>query len=1306
MKALLHFPTLTKDYTRRFLCSDIFSLKSISPNQGISKIYWTKLLIGTCLFLFPITGYTQSVDLLTGQLQFSVELGKLEANDISIPINIYNLGGALRVYDNGGDCGVGWGLDVNNYAVYRTVRGLPDEINTENKKGWLYNSNAQNVQNFIPAADDNLSTYLDEVGDFNTINNLVGTYSNDSEPDLFYVNGPGINLQFVLDGDGIPRLLTHADVSIQFYPSVYNADSIQVKLNNGLIYTFGRCEKVIRRTAAKDTANLNTEYRYYRGQREQLLTTWKSAWKLTSVESINTGTTAYFTYHPDNIGEQNIYHPVARKKYYLVDSASNIIDVNYAILLKQITLKSLRATFLWNPTSRLLENVTFEDTSTQNKKGVELHYTFYSYKSHSKIFLKTLRFVGNRCEPSAKYEFQYRNEEDLSLYQSRINWEKNHGLDFFGYFNADNSNKNTPTLYYYQNESNGRRLRVTPIPGLTATTIIPGDNRAPNSASQYGALTKVTYPTGGFAFIEWEPNLYWDGSTNEELVGPGLRVKKITMHGGEAAYGKNLTDVSNYRAITKEYEYKKMNSPYSSGLLMAPIKLGFITSTGIQAVVHNLGEEPEILYSRVKESVSGQGSTVYEFMVFGTFPDIAHGEWKATKSRIARKSNISTGNIKNGYYTFPYPPSSNYSFARGKLLRVYEYNEAGIMVREKTYTYTQRTSNPATIKGLRFEKMNDIYHYGVYEILTGRMLFVSREEVKEASHEDNTKWFQTITDYNYNSNHMLERVVTTAPDGTITTQKFKYAKDFQITSPPSTDTAAVALKALNDSFRGSAPVEQITRVTLPGMSEIVTEAQLTTYRVFENNRVLPYAVKSLPSGAPLTEASVSSNMFVSDTDYRTVKTFKEYDSEGRVLTTIDDRKNYISYHYAIDPSYLVATFYGAKAQQAVYEGFETKTSFGLTVNGSNFQNAPGWTGNKALTLTASSTTLNSSPTNQIQKNGSKYRASVWVYSAMNGSVIFRIKNGSTTVTTLALNNPVNNKWNYLEGEVNVSGAAALFTLEVATNATESAPVTVDDIVFAPALARVALQTFEPFNGTTSLTDDRGNSVKYTYDNLGRKINTLDRNRNLIQKNEYHFVNVQMPVPVQSFRNDAADTYYVGVPITFTPTAISYPNLNCDPNTTYAWEVDEVPKPSGSGNVLMHTFTTPGAHTVKLKITSSDGVVRTSIQTFCVQYKMTGEIAAQVQDGNGNPIQTIDCNYLGIYRPVLILPEDFPSDITPKIFWTTSYLPDGMGGTIITYTGTYEINFDLYYPTCTFPKPLELFGSVSCSVHQLYNPNCK
>lgn len=1282
-------------------------------------------LVSLLLVAFPAR--PQEVDLLTGRLRYSMPIGALQANDITIPISIYHHGASLKVAEGQGACGLGWGLSAGG-SIHREVRGLPDELNLTSKKGWLYNNgaNATAVQNFTVNANDELTDCTDEVSDYNNLQSLHSGYSLDTEPDLFTISAPGLSAQFVLNPSGTPKFLTSTDIVVEFYPNVLSMQQIVVKTNNGMVYTFGtgsfERDQTRRYGYVKSSIEMNTDANYfltgpmYYGVDNSI--SFTTAWKLSTVASITSGTTATYKYEVDSTATAD----GASKRIYNLDSTNYILETFYSGDLLSIKLKSQKAVFKWT-TAGMLEEILVQDTITQDQRSVRFDYMGAFVGQTAKSFLKKVSLNGSNCLPAEVHEFEYQDVTETSTVSATIpayvKWKNNWGMDYFGY--ATNvSGKNKPTLYFAQGEEGGRRLRVSAISGVSTVTYA-GDTRSPANTGMFGALKKIKLPTGGYAEIHYELNSYLDTSVSPaaNTMGGGTRVSKIVLQGGEAAFGKTINDISAHRAITKEYLYTLSGSSNSSGLLLSPVKLGYVTKDSIERVATNLGEDPTVLYSRVVEKTTpSKGYTVYEFSIPGVFPESGNGVWKATKSKIARKplesGCIGEGKLKNGYYLFPYAPSSNYDFRRGLPSRVATYSETGSLIREKTTTYTTRynPSGNGVLKGLRFEKLGDIYYYGVYELLYGTADFVSQEVIKEASHEDPTKVAQTTVNYAYNADNLVSTITTSLPNSTTSVKSIKYARDFPFTSPPASDSAAVTIHALNTTNRGNAVVEEYTTLTVPGSSSTTTSANLTIYKDFGSSRVLPYYIKSLPPGSSFTPASMSGQSFNHDnTNYRLVRTLKEYDTEARLSTTWDDLKDTVSTHYLLSTSLPVATFRNARASQCLFEGFEGLTSFGLNKSGSGFIPAQGWTGEKAITFTSSSDALVSAAT--IKKKGNAYRVSCHVYSPVNKTITFNAKQGGTVVSFVTLTNTTANKWTYLEGTLSTSGVTGPFTLEIKTDATSESTVAVDDIIAVPVKARVTLQTASPFKGITSTTDDRGFSSKTTYDHMGRPVNTLDRRRNLVQRNEYAVKNSPLPKPPAGFTSDP-EIYYVNSPVVFTPST-----WICDSNLSYAWEVDGVAQSTGEGGTLTYTFTTPGQHYIRLTTISSTNGTNSISHGICVIYKFTGNISFSVTNSLGQPSGlSLNCN--SGERNVTLNPPQAPPGCTYQIKWfkDNEFIGEGDGFSVygmavgegappIVESYVAQITLDCSaYKDCNVRDALAYSGTIAIGVSYSYHPSCQ
>lgn len=1154
-----------------------------------------RYLSSTLLFFCSLVTFAQSVNPLTGQLQYSVPIGSISANDISVPFALYYNGGSVPVPSGEGYCGVGWSLSAGG-SVSRVIHGLPDDLNTPDRKGWLHNGNASAIQNLAFQANDDLVNCSDEWADYSALEGLVGAMVNDTEPDMFYINAPGLSAQFVFGPDGNPRLLQPQNITIQF-----TTGSFVVNGGNGLIYTFDALATADR-TAGGNIGALSSDMRYYYNR----TITYTTAWYLRHITSQITGTTANFFY-------SNL--PVANGRHYLEpDSLGYITDTFRSLRLNSVSLKTYTATFDWQ--NDLLAKVIISESATNDQNSVDLVYSSVSGGNISRSQLQKIYYSG-ALVPAAVYEFSYHS------LPSQV-WERNWSMDFFGYYNGVANNGNNPKLYFYANEPDGRRIRVTPIPGLTATQFLDGTDRTVNGTHNVsGALKKIILPSGGYVEMEYEPSRYWDPTTNEELLGGGVRVKRMISHGGDVAFGKPMTTANSYRALIKEYEYKLANNQ-TSGVLLAPVVLGYLTHGGLVKSIHQLGEDAEILYSRVIEKVPGQGRTEYEFDIPGVFPQTSNGLWKATKSRVARKQPVqgqpcqALGQWRNGHYMFPFAPSTNYSYKRGFMTRQSQYSETNTLIRETLFTPVELTKNPLVIKGLRFEKSgSDYYYYGVYEILTGRTQTVATQITKESSLESPTQWLQTTTNYSFNSNLLPSVATVVLPDGTQTETRTKYASDFNVTSPAATDTMAVALKKLNELNLGAQPVEQISKVTLPGVATPSTSASLTIYRDFGSNRVLPYQVRALPPGAAFTEAFLNGQVFTPAPAYRTLKIYREYDSECRLLTEQDNKRNTVGYHYATGPSFPVATVAFSRAQQAVYEGFELPTSFGMTASGTGITYPSGWTGDKAIQFTNATAALVSSSVSLIQKASDFYRFSVWVNSPTAKTLTISLKQGSTTLST---NLPIAAapKWTYYETLLNLSAITGPFSLELKTNATVNEPVQLDDVVLIHRDARISFQQSKPLTGVTFASDDRGHSSRQEYDAAKRATRAYDRNRNLVAQTDYlNRVDLPPCVLKANFTRSMADVL-VSTPVTFTaPTT-------CGTGLAYVWEVDGQVQAGATSSSFPHTFNTLGQHRVKLTLT--DGATGESVSmtdSFCVD----ANLVLNAYDNNGQLANnmTFDCN---------------------------------------------------------------------------------
>lgn len=1154
-----------------------------------------------------------SVDPLSGRAIVSIPLYTLRYGNISVPVNLNHSETSLAVEETEGDAGFGWNLTCK-YAVYRTVRGLPDESSW----GWLANGNSALINGFAPTAGDNFPNYSinGEAADYNFINGQIisnsggfTSYTRDTEPDLYTVVGPDIYLQFVYDASGTPRILNYTDVSIA---PLANGGGFTIKNNIGQTFLFNKQETVIRTASTYKNADVvafKTEFNLYSGNRTPFVQSW---YLTTAWDAI--GDTVKFNYSP--LTPVNSY----RYKTKVSGIGQSKLDTLYSISdeitpqsLSSITAGKYSVNFIWSGAERLASVKVSEAGLGDNFQYGFIYQIAQSttpspYFINYRYFLQKIIPTNSTCAPQAPYLFTYQGVNGLL----EMPWDTYYSQDLWGQYSGYTGVKakqGIPYQIFYANQTDSRRFSFQNIPNNTATLVLDSEDKRTVSATKVGngALTQINYPTGGYTKIVWERNKYYDSLGGQVLFGPGLRVASLISDGGEAAFGRNATDKNLYHQIIKNYTYTKSDADTTtSGLALYPPEYAWATGGNYAGGSNpdyrffrtNKDQSPGsyVSYRRVKETTV-QGSRVYTYSLPAMYPSTSYAtDWVATRTRIARNpSNVlPLNNVKNGFYTYPFAPNPNYGFSQGLLTSVAEYSTTNALVRQKQYYYTRINPALQSVYGLRFEYLDanycDCFHFAKYEVITGTTSVLAREVATEVSEGNATQKDVVSTYYHYNkdvvnNNFLMDSVRTVWGDGSVSRKRIRYVKDFSnLTNPTVGDVMANALPTLVAANRHGEVVEEYTSLKPAGGTEVITNASLQLFQkktVGSDTYAYPYRSLSLPTNQTFAPASIAAGAtqgFVYSNRYVLQSSYDDFDAMGNPISISDVRQNKVARHFAQQYALVpVATFANTTAAQTVYDGFEFATSRHLTP-ALAVSYSTGWTGQQAAVLNAGNTLSHSSVANA----GIPYRVSCYVMAAQNSTITFQFLDpaSNAVVVATALSYTTPNQWTYLEGLLNITSLIpATLKLAVSSNAT----VNIDDVVVMPRNATVATQTFLPLKGATSQTDDRGNSITVAYDALGRKVKTYDRQRNLVEMNEYQFKSAPatflsaffsrswqgLPVPVVA-----------GVPFTVSTSS----NANCISGLNYQWNLDGANIGSNSGS-LTTTIATAGPHNLKLTVTN-------------------------------------------------------------------------------------------------------------------------
>lgn len=1251
------------------------------------------------VIFLTVTGYglCQSVDPLTGRAQIGIPIGKISALDLTVSVGLSHHGGALQVNEGPGNAGMGWSVDMGG-SVSREVRNLPDDysMSGDARTGWLANTNANAtlIQNFTPAGDTALVTCSTEVADYNFINNLG--YTKDSEPDVFYFRAPGLSGKFVFGSDGLPKLIPYQDVQITYSP-VANSTTIAsftIKTNKGIVYTFGSAVNVTRQTIEPANPIVTTNYMCYGAP-----LVYTSTWNLTSIQSNVSGALANFTYQATPL--------VNGATFASRVNSQNRVDTLYFLQetvipqrLTQVSLKNFSINISW--ANNLVDKISINESETGDSQEFDFAYRSVTSSSDTgfpkiaKPFLAQVRQQNSStCVGLPSYKFVYAGI-DTSFNPVNIPWRTGYGEDFFGYYNGQDNNQNTPTLYYYQTKSGAKRYRVTPLPAHNATTILnapTGTDMVPHSTyTGFGAVSQIQFPTGGTTTFTYEPNKYWDNTTGEELVGPGVRVASVTTFGGEVAFGKT-SGSTGFHSITKNYQY--LSGSQTSGLINYPPSFGYTDGTNIYRMQFDWGNGAQVFYSRTTESVSGQGYREYLFTLPHFYPD---SSTTSTRSRIARPSGSSCSNtlLKYGPYSFPFGPLKDIAYMKGLPTSVTDYDASGNITYQKTMTYAAGASG-TIVKGLRYEPTGNFFQYSLYNIPVNESRLLTQEVVKTYSEATPASFSTVTTSYQYNSNNLVSQSTVTNGDGSVGKSFVKYAKDFNtITAPAGGDQQANAIYKLNTNNRTAEMIETYSTFQPSGGTEALSGAQLMLYKDY-GTYVWPYQTLSFVQGVGGLAPSntVTSTSFTADPNFKVKGAVMEFVNGLPINQTDPITKIVAGTHYATGTATPLATFANCKAENAVYEGFEQVQDKGLTFSGTGVAlQSSGWTGKKSLQFGITNSTVTSTST--VTKRGNSYRVSCWFYAAQNSTLTVQAKNGSTVQSSVVLNYTTPNQWKYLEAFMDMTAVSSSFTLQLVANAT----IQIDDFVAMPKQARVSYSSYMPLTGVTAQTDDRGNSSKVDFDSFGRPIKSYDRQRNLKEVREYVSQRKGRIELSANFTTNVTQ-YVVGQNATFTAPS------TCLTPVTYAWTITDFngTQVTGTASSISYSFQKYGTYSVALTVSTtlpgytsisySEDICVTFPNNLGVNIQVTGSATMYFCDPVGSGTRTFTAVVQGINAAVMLgLPVQYTWYVSDdNLAWTpaTDLIGIEAGLVINGNVFTRNITGHTYYVTCVVK-----FGSPSTS----------
>lgn len=1061
-----------------------------------------------------------SVDLATGIMSTGIPLFSISSGDVLVPVELSYTANGVRVTDDDGAVGQNWNLSVLDYRISREVRSLPDDYlasGTDLRKGWLINNSvATTIKNFIPATDNDASTCNDEVANYNTLQAF--TYNTDTEPDIFYVNAPGLSFQFYFDETRTPRVLPYEEVVIK--PNTVDGPitSFTVEDPSGVSYTFSEMETW--------TQSIEAPSQYYFVRQTNLCKTpitYTTSWRLTSITSAVYGTVS-FTYKTVNVNDPSLMHRASGGAPY---------QYNYAVSLKDGNSQIVQ-TLLYNRKSviKILQKVSSSDMEAVFTSAAKSSTT--PLERVSAINLYDKRDGTSRLTRSFSLTYGFSGSDRRALLTGV---SASAGCQSVNY-----------TMEYYPG--------VLPTYDNTSNIDEWGFYKGADNVA-IGTLKKLTYPYKGYDVFFYEPHSYWNNGS--DYPAGGLRLKKMISYDGVSPDNDRI----------QEYQYLRASgtTPYpgtSSGVLqyraqhafsVAALHNGFCytslnskkfdLTSSLELSTYGPFRGSTVAYERVIVKERNGGRSEYEFNVQGVLdpndltvanghnltrnqyeinPNGGNSEWQASKVFVARPAPGTSAcyelaEVGQGAGQYPFPPDPNFDFAKAQLKKVTNYREDNVLEREVVYTYQRIYRNGSSIRkiyGLALEELPTfrgsfcasakMFVYSRYEIFTDVKSALTSQTETLYNSADKSKNIVTRTDYWFESpNHSaVTRIESTNSDGSVARKKISYSKDYAVTALPG-GSMAFALSALNKTSR-ILPVETVTSVIAAGTEKTIG-ADLATYQTL-NGKIFPhqqYSFTSTEGTTAFTPSSVSggSTFQFDQANYTLQGTVLNADSYGNVIETVgkDGSSNGVAFGY--NGTLPIIQVNNAGIYEIKYSDFETTSIVNPTIGWGNPVYVAGRNNSKGLLMPAGSQNTNVL-VSQLTYNYIRprdYVVSAWIKAAAAGNISIMTAGPGLRGQTFTFPFTASNDYLYYQFRLPIASLGSTGAMLVLLTYS-SAAINIDDVAVYPDHSDFVTSTYQIPNGKNSETDARGVSRYYDYDLWGRLKTLYDQDKNLLRKIDY------------------------------------------------------------------------------------------------------------------------------------------------------------------------------------------------------------
>lgn len=446
------------------------------------------------------------IDMYTGQPNISIPLfQKSISNNLGLSLTLGYNTQAIRLDERSGWLGTGFTMPVGG-TISRTIRGLPDELNSTLYGVGIYHNPFDDYQSFQNLTMDQKQEYL-----WRYANGKDGEKV-DLEYDLYQYSYLGGNGRFIIKKESNNLIAVHLEKESQdkitlTYDTNFIISKIEITNTNGFIFTF-ETHNQMQYTSYSSTesqfgysTSVNVEYY---GPNDI-----PNTWYLDTIKTSNSELLCTFTYQTV---EENYITPKSYTKYKLLNSNASLINpthphhtINRSLLAPKKTTRYQSVNSIQN----YVDEIIFID-GTRVKFVLDLngHPEFGNAINGEIPGGKLSSIIIKRSDGSINksYDFFYETNPFSRLFLTKIS--ENGGALQYDYLLEYHNKNELPGFdspkrdswgYYNGPDSDNPNI------------ILPGF--FPN-ISTTGSIKSITYPTGGKKEFSFESNSFsFQGNT-------------------------------------------------------------------------------------------------------------------------------------------------------------------------------------------------------------------------------------------------------------------------------------------------------------------------------------------------------------------------------------------------------------------------------------------------------------------------------------------------------------------------------------------------------------------------------------------------------------------------------------------------------------------------------------------------------------------------------------------------------------------------------------------------------------------------